>query len=250
MNAYETALLISATTAVCVFVSLQFVSAPYGRHARSGWGPTVSSRWGWIAMEAVAAVALLYFMLRQRPAMTPTLWVLLGLWELHYLNRSFIYPLRMRTRGKTNPLMVVLLAVGFNTWNGYLNGHWLGIHAAVYTAAWMVQPNFIAGLVLFVTGFAINIQSDEILLHLRRGTDTGYAIPRGGLFRYISCPNYFGELIEWSGWALMTWSPAGLVFVLWTAANLVPRARSHHLWYREHFAEYPRDRKAIIPFIY
>jgi len=250
MSTYDTALIISAMTAVCVYISLQFVSAPYGRHARSGWGPTVPSRLGWIVMEAVAAIALLYFFFRQRPTMTPTLWVLLGLWELHYINRSFIYPLRMRTRGKTNPLTVVLMAMAFNTWNGYLNGHWLGVHATEYTTAWMTQPNFIAGLALFVIGFAINIQSDEILLRLRRGTDSGYSIPRGGLFHYISCPNYFGELVEWCGWALMTWSPAGLVFALWTAANLVPRARSHHRWYREQFADYPPERRAIIPWVY
>ncbi len=250
MSTYEIALVASAATAVVVFISLQFVAAPYGRHARRGWGPVVPSRWGWIVMEAVAAGALLYFFFRQRPIMTPTLWALLGLWELHYLNRSFVYPLRMRTRGKTNPLMVVLMAMAFNTWNGYLNGHWLGVHAADYTTAWMSQPNFIAGLALFVTGFAINVQSDEILLRLRRGADTGYAIPRGGLYRYISCPNYFGELIEWTGWALMTWSTAGLVFALWTAANLVPRARSHHQWYQKEFRNYPRERKAIIPFVY
>lgn len=250
MTAYELSLTISAATAVAVFVSLQFVAAPYGRHARAGWGPVVPSRWGWVVMEAVAAVALLYFFFRQQPDTTPTLWVFLILWEVHYINRSFVYPFRMRTQGKSNPLAVVLMAMAFNTWNGYLNGHWLGIHAEQYTSEWMRQPNFIAGLALFVAGFAINVHSDEILLRLRRGANTGYSIPRGGLFRYVSCPNYFGELIEWCGWALMTWSPAGLVFALWTAANLVPRARSHHQWYREQFADYPPERKAIIPFLY
>ena len=142
------------------------------------------------------------------------------------------------------------MAMAFNTWNGYLNGHWLGVHAAEYSAAWMGHFHFVAGLICFAAGFAINVHSDEILLRLRRGTETGYAIPRGGLFRFVSCPNYFGELVEWSGWALMTWSPAGLVFALWTAANLVPRARSHHRWYRTEFADYPRERKAIIPFVY
>ncbi len=247
---YGTFLAASAITAVMVFVSLQFVSAPYGRHARRGWGPAVPSKIGWIVMEGVAALAIVYFFLRQHPTMTPTLWLLIGLWEVHYINRSFIYPLRTRTRGKTNPVAIVLMAMAFNTWNGYLNGHWLGAHAADYTASWIQRPSFIAGLACFAAGFAINVWSDEILLRLRSGTNTGYTVPRGGLFRFVSCPNYFGELVEWTGWALMTWSPAGLVFVLWTAANLVPRARSHHRWYREQFADYPRERRAIIPFVY
>lgn len=38
------------------------------------------------------------------------------------------------------------------------------------------------------------------------------------------------------------------VFV-WTAVNLVPRALAHHRWYREHFEDYPRQRKALIPFV-
>ena len=49
---------------------------------------------------------------------------------------------------------------------------------------------------------------------------------------------------------MLTWSPAGLVFFLWTAANLVPRARSHHRWYQERFPDYPRERKAVIPWLY
>ncbi len=250
MTQYEIFLLISAITAVAVFVQLQFVAAPYGRHARRGWGPSIPSKAGWVIMEGVAAVAILYFFFREQPMMTPTLWLLLALWELHYINRSLIYPLRMRTRGKTMPAIVMFMAMGFNIWNGYLNGHWLGAHAADYTTAWMRQPYFIAGLACFIAGFAVNVWSDEILLHLRKEFDSGYSIPRGGLFRFVSCPNYFGELIEWTGWALMTWSPAGLLFALWTAANLVPRARSHHRWYREQFPDYPRDRTAIIPFLY
>ncbi len=250
MTQYDIFLFISAVTAVAVFLQLQFVAAPYGRHARTGWGPSIPSKLGWVIMEGVAAVAILYFCFRQRPAMTPTLWLLLALWEFHYINRSFVYPLRTRTRGKRNPLTVVLMAMAFNTWNGYLNGHWLGAHAADYTSAWMQQPQFIVGITCFVAGFAINVWSDEILIRLRGESDTGYSIPKGGLFRFVSCPNYLGELIEWTGWALMTWSPAGLVFALWTAANLVPSARSHHRWYRKEFPVYPPERKAIFPFLY
>ena len=72
-------------------------------------------------------------------------------------------------------------------------------------------------------------------------------MPHGELYRWISCPNYLGELIEWAGWAVATWSLPGLGFAVWTAANLVPRARANHRWYRSHFADYPNERKALIP---
>ena len=58
-----------------------------------------------------------------------------------------------------------------------------------------------------------------------------------------------GEIIEWIGFAVMTWSVAALAFAIWTAANLAPRALSHHKWYRETFPDYPTERKALIPFV-
>ena len=61
--------------------------------------------------------------------------------------------------------------------------------------------------------------------------------------------HYLGEIIEWTGWAIATWSPAGLAFALYTFANLAPRAITHHRWYRERFPDYPRDRKALLPFL-
>ena len=57
-------------------------------------------------------------------------------------------------------------------------------------------------------------------------------------------------MIEWLGWAIMTWSFAGLVFFFWTVANLLPRALANHRWYQEKFPEYPTDRKAIIPYLF
>jgi hypothetical protein len=69
------------------------------------------------------------------------------------------------------------------------------------------------------------------------------------LFRYISCPNLLGELIEWLGFAILCWNLPALTFFIWTSANLIPRALSHHRWYKEKFNNYPPERKAIIPFL-
>jgi hypothetical protein len=79
--------------------------------------------------------------------------------------------------------------------------------------------------------------------------ETAYKIPFGNLFRYISCPNHFGEIIEWAGYALLCWNLPASAFFIWTSANLIPRAIAHHHWYREHFSDYPMNRKAVIPFI-
>ena len=95
----------------------------------------------------------------------------------------------------------------------------------------------------------INHRSDTILINLRKPGETGYKIPKGFLFNKISCPNHFGEIVEWIGFAILSWSLPGLVFVIWTMANLVPRSLNHHKWYKDNFREYPKDRKAVIPFV-
>ena len=113
---------------------------------------------------------------------------------------------------------------------------------------YLLQWNFIFGLILFIVGAFINIKSDNILLKLR--TKTGeYKIPNGFMYRYVSFPNYLGEIIEWTAFAIMTWSLAGFSFMIWTMANLVPRAIAGHKWYNKQFEDYPKNRKAIFPFI-
>jgi len=234
--------------AVVTFVALQVVNAPYGRHQRSGWGPTIPNRVAWILMEspAVLLFAALFFAGEHRFETVPL--VLLGLWMLHYVQRTFIFPFRIRGEGKRMALSIAAMGFGFNVLNAYVNARWIS-HFGEYGSAWLTDPRFLAGAALMLAGWLINIHSDTILIHLRAPGETGYKIPRGGLYRWISCPNYFGELLEWLGWALATWSTAGLAFAVYTMANLVPRARAHHLWYREKFEDYPPQRRAVIPFI-
>lgn len=233
-----------------VFVTLLFVTAPYGRHTRKGWGPLLSDVWCWLLMECVAMVAPLVFFLIGNGFRPGWVWLLVVLWEVHYVHRALIYPFRMGGRRKHMPLAIPLMAVVFNTWNAYLNGRYLGVHADLYNAEWLSSPHCIAGVLIFIVGSAINIHSDEILFRLRAPGEMGYRIPYGGFYRWVSCPNYFGELLAWAGWALAAWSLPALFFVVWTAANLVPRALAHQRWYRKTFADYPPERKALIPFLF
>jgi protein-S-isoprenylcysteine O-methyltransferase Ste14 len=232
------------------FVYLLVKPAPYGRHGRTGWGPEIPSWLGWILMEAPSPLVLgICFWLAPPPSEHPGAWVFFGLWQAHYLHRAFIQPLTNPGGHKPMPLAICASAIFFNLVNGYLNGRGLTVLGRAYDWSWFADPRALAGLALFAVGFIVNRQSDAILMRLRKPGETGYKIPRGGLYRYVSCPNYFGEIVEWAGFALATWSPAALSFAVWTAANLAPRAVSHHRWYREKFADYPSERRALIPFI-
>lgn len=98
----------------------------------------------------------------------------------------------------------------------------------------------------------INIHSDKIIRDLRKPGDKRHYIPRGGMFRYVSSANYFGEILEWTGFAVLTWSWAGAVFAWWTFANLTPRSAALYRRYKNEFGnEFTKEkRKRIIPFIY
>ena len=93
----------------------------------------------------------------------------------------------------------------------------------------------------FLAGFAMHYAADRTIRQLRDRGNTGYGIPQGILFRWVSSPHYLGEIIQWTGWAVLTWSAAGTAFALFTFCNLAPRALSNHRWYRERFPDYPAE---------
>jgi 3-oxo-5-alpha-steroid 4-dehydrogenase 1 len=246
---YDFALYGLFAVAAITAVALLFIAAPYGRYARKGFGPTMPSRAGWVLMESVASLGMAALYLVGDRRADPAALAFLFLWELHYVHRAFIYPFRRKGGEKPMPISIVAMAMVFNTWNAYLNGRWLFALGPVRGAEWLLDPRFLAGAELFLCGMAVNLRSDAILSKLRRPGEFDYKIPRGGLFCFVTMPNYLGELMEWFGFALATWSLSGLAFAVFTAANLVPRALSNHRWYREKFPDYPEERKAIVPFV-
>ncbi len=181
------------------------------------------------------------------------LYIMAGLFLLHYFQRSFIFPLLMRGKSKM-PVVIMLLGLIFNTLNAYLIAGWLFVEApaGTYTIDWLLSPQFVLGTIVFFTGMGINLHSDYIIRHLRKPGDTKHYIPRKGFYKYVTSANYFGELTEWAGYAVLTWSPAGLLFVIWTFANLGPRAKSLTAKYEEEFGEEYKKlhKKYLIPFIW
>ncbi len=232
-----------------IFGLLLFINAPYGRHFSTRWGKPVKNTYGWIIMEATSAIAFTVFFLAGNNFNLTVLFFFV-MWQAHYLHRAFIYPLTIHSPGRMIPLVIVAAGILFNLVNAYLNGRYIFTFSTKYNIAWLSDPRFIGGALLFLAGFAINRRADRFLTSLRSNGETGYYAPQGGLFEWVSCPNYLGEIIIWTGWAVATWSLAGLSFAVWTFANLAPRARAHHIWYRDHIDGYPGKRRALIPFLW
>ena len=235
---------------IVVFVALFFIAAPYGRHVRKGWGYSVGNKLGWVLMEAASPIvfAVLWFIGDYR--FTAVSLFFLVLWEAHYIHRAFIYPFTLRGKERRMPLSVISMGFFFNLMNAYLNGRYIYGFSGGYTSGWLTDPRFIVGVLLFITGYVINRQSDLALRELRKPGENGYKISYSRFYRWVSSPNYLGEITIWMGWALATWSFAGLAFAFWTVANLLPRARANHAWYRRTFADYPPERKALLPGIW
>lgn len=245
---YQTFLFTWIAIAIIIFFVLLKITAPYGRHSSAQWGPQLPNHIGWLLMELPVLVVLWLLLWPYIHRLATPVWIMTGLFSFHYLHRSLIFPFRIKTRGKKMPWLIAGSAIFFNLVNGFSLGYYFS-HFAAYSQAWLTGPQFITGVLLFLTGMYINWKADTMLIALRRPGETGYKIPEGWLFNYISCPNLFGELVEWAGFALLCSNLPALTFFIWTAANLIPRAISHHQWYKKQFANYPATRKAILPFL-
>jgi len=252
MTQFDIFLLIMAAVAVGVFIVLNFVEAGYGYTFNPKFGFSFSNKAGWVLMEApVSIVMAVLWLISDRTWQSAPL-VLFIMFQIHYVQRAFIFPFLMRGNSKM-PLSIVVLGVIFNTLNACMQGGWIFfVSPADYYDGWFAKPYIYVGAAIFFAGMFINLQSDDIIRHLRKPGDTKHYIPRGGMFRYVSSANYFGEFTEWVGFAIASWSWSGAVFALWTFANLAPRAKSLRARYAAEFGEEftSLKRKCMIPFIY
>ncbi len=249
---FEILLWVMGILAILVFISLYFVKAGYGIFRTKNWGFSINNKIGWVLMEAPVFIVMLWLWARSetRFHLAPLIFFLL--FELHYFQRSFIFPFLMRGKSKM-PVLILLMGVVFNVLNGIIQAEWLFYLCPedLYTNSWLGRPNFIIGTLLFFLGMGINLHSDWVIRHLREKGDTRHYLPQKGMYRFVTSGNYFGELLEWTGFAILTLSPAAWVFVLWTFANLAPRAHAIRNRYKEEFGlKAVGKRKRLIPFIY
>lgn len=255
---YNYFLLTMTLLSIIVFVILQFITPGYGMTFNNRWGISVNSKLGWIIMElpvfllmtVLYALSLHY---KIKPFNIVTCFIFI-LFQAHYLERTFIFPALMKSASRM-PVSIICIGAIFNSCNAFMQGGWLFFFspADAYPIAWFYSPQFIIGIVLFFTGMVINMHSDRLIRRLRKGKDdTNYYIPQGGLFKYISSANYFGEIVEWVGFAILCWSDAGWVFVFWTIANIVPRSAAVYDRYTQFFGKEFTDLKRwkIFPYIY
>lgn len=252
---YDSMLILGFLIALSIFLSQKYGTAAYGRFGGRKKGLNFGPRTGWILMEMPTLVLFPLFFLTGPNWSDPVPLFLAGIWAVHYLNRALITPLLMRVKPGTVPtfhVSVVIWGWVVLTLHCYLNGRFFSQYGThLFSEDWFYDPRFGVGLVVYVIGFTLNIYSDYIIRNLRPKNpapdEPRYKIPFGGAFKWVSSPQYLGELTSFLGLAIMSWN-LGFVFILLvTAANLIPRAIVTHGWYKKTFDDYPPERKAVFP---
>lgn len=256
---YDTVLLAGFGYALLILLSSFFGTASYGGRfsGKSKKGIKLGSKQGWVLMEIPSLIAFPIIFFLGSKAFEPVPLVFLAIWLFHYSNRALINPMLMRVQpGSSSTFSLNVVVAGWVTLllHSYLNAAYISEIGSRYSPQWLQSPQFIAGLLIYIAGFTLNVHSDAILRNLRSPNpspdEPRYKIPYGGAFKYVSSPQYLGEILSFCGFAVMTWN-LGAVFVLAvTMANLVPRAIYTHKWYLKTFADYPKNRKAIVPYLF
>ncbi|XP_063247052.1 3-oxo-5-alpha-steroid 4-dehydrogenase 2 isoform X2 [Prinia subflava] len=215
------------------------VPSRYGKHEERLCRPRgrLPARCAWFLQELPSfLVPALLLALRSPPRLEPLgCRLLCCLFCWHYFYRFLRNMLECR-KDHPNPSLET-------------EGYYL-IYCAEYPNDWCTDIRFTSGLLLFLLGMGINIHSDLLLRQLRKPGEVTYKIPQGGLFTYVSGANYFGEIVEWFGFAIATWSLPAFAFAFFTLCCIGPRAYHHHRYYLKTFTDYPKSRKALIPFVF
>ncbi|CAG8607131.1 11185_t:CDS:1 [Ambispora gerdemannii] len=208
-------------------------------------------------MEIISPLTFLYVVFLSpfaHPSTLSTTQILFSsLWIVHYFYRATIYTYLAPNISPMH-ILTILCGILFNLFNAYTNAQWISLFSEYPNLGEKGVLRLLIGILIFFVGFFIHVYHDNLLFSLRaKSKDAAkrYSIPYGGLFRLISSPSYFGETIQWFGFAIATWySPPATIFALAAPANLFPRAIATHSWYKAHFKDkYPKDRKSIIPFL-
>ncbi|XP_068239168.1 3-oxo-5-alpha-steroid 4-dehydrogenase 1-like [Palaemon carinicauda] len=231
---------------LCLFLK----KAPYGRYSELKYGFGLPVNLAWMIQESPSFYVPLCFVVYGTKDTFRSLTNQLFLWMfiIHYFQRSCIFGILMRG-SKPTPFVPFLFAFLTSVYNGILHGQYFTNYYQYNDGTWLMLPNFWIGFAMFLYGMKINIKGDLDLRKLRKEGETCYKIPTGSWFDRISCSNFFGEIIEMWGYALASLAPPAIAHAFFTTMFLSKRALEHHDWYLKKFEDYPKDRKAIFPYV-
>jgi protein-S-isoprenylcysteine O-methyltransferase Ste14 len=205
-------------------------------------GPGIPSRTASFILYFLPIVAATAAAWSYLPAASPIQLVVYGAIVFHFAKRIFETLFLHKYSGTVDIKTLVIITTTYSIIAGTLC--FLNRQPLPAMDVW-----FYAGMVLFLAGEAGNFYHHKLLADLRKKR-AGYHIPEGGLFKYVACPHYLFELIAWLGIVLLSRHLFALLALITATAYLSARSIKTRTWYLEKFAEYPKERKRLIPLLF
>ncbi|MBI3164748.1 MAG: DUF1295 domain-containing protein [Anaerolineales bacterium] len=204
-------------------------------------GKGLPARLGMFILYATPILALFLSAKDYLPTATPIQWIVFSAVFIHFAKRT-LESLFLHKYSRPTSLVNTLVISFFYSQAAFTVG-WLNRSPAA-----QLDPVFVLGMVLFLAGVSGNFYHHKLLADLRKES-TGYFIPKGGLFRYVVCPHYMFEIIGWIGIALLSRHTAAWMNLFAMISFLAGQGLRALSWYKAAFEDFPKNRKAILPFI-
>jgi hypothetical protein len=204
-------------------------------------GTGVSGRAGMVFLYSLPFVTITFIAWSYLPSATLVQWVVYLAVAFHFIKRVLESLFLHKYAGKIDLSTTMMIALFYSFAAGTLG--WLNRNPLLAPDTWIY-----IGVVLYIIGITGNFNHHKLLADLRKNS-LEYFIPKGGLFEYVICPHYLFEMIAWLGIALLSRHLMAWFILLFIIFYLTARAMRALKWYHEKFNDFPKDRKAILPFV-
>lgn len=222
-------------------------------------GPQIG--WSTVFLCEYAGPLVVYLLIHQRPwifygdvsaaPVHTTAHIAAACWSLHYAKRLYETVFVHRFSHSTMPIRNLFKNCayywGFTAYVAYHVNH------PLFTSPSPAQVY--GGLAAFVLCELGNLATHICLRNLRppgtfeRKIPVPDSNPLTKLFNFVSCPNYTYEFGAWASFSVLTQCLPAFIFALAGFAQMSLWALGKHRNYKKEFKNYPKNRKAILPFI-
>ena len=182
---FQIFLWVMSAVALVVFIALYFVKAGYGMFRTASWGISINNKLAWVLMEAPVFIVMFGLWGKSGAGFTVPVYFFFLLFQLHYLQRAFIFPFLLKGKSRM-PVAIMAMGIVFNLLNGMMQAGGLFYFApeGLYADGWayLLKPHALLGIILFFAGMFVNLHSDYVIRHLRKPGDTKHYLPGKGLY--------------------------------------------------------------------
>jgi len=155
---------------------------------------------------------------------------------LHYLLGHFFYAAQAITLLFASPSIAKISKISAFEWEDF------GMRHVVFTCTFLL-----ASYIQYDTHWRFGqMRKSKNGIH-----QNDHGIPQGGGFEYVSCPHLMSECFIYLslygvvGWGHFVWG----FLVFFVVVNQTLAAVLTHKWYKDNFRNYPKKRRAVIPFL-